>query len=269
MIYKIGAFKVNASSPFVLVAGTISPIYVNNRMFERCPDERIKAAEYLATYIDSEIGCDNFDAISGGELADLPFSHSVANILKKPHITIRKEDKQYGMIGAKRIMSEVKKGERVVHVADLITQATSALSWCDAIISAGGKVENYVVLFDRLQGGEQALSARGIKLHSLVRMDEKFFEIGIEEGYLSRETYKEIEKYLLDPLNWATNFLTNNPDFIKNNIKIEGGKITNRTGLDILTKGYPELKSEFEEKVKSWLKELGCEEAVPEFNYNP
>jgi hypothetical protein len=34
-------------------------------------------------------------------------------------------------------------------------------------------------------------------------------------------------------------------------------------------KGYPQLKSEFEEKVKSWLKELGCEEAIPEFNYNP
>jgi hypothetical protein len=30
-----------------------------------------------------------------------------------------------------------------------------------------------------------------------------------------------------------------------------------------------ELKFSSQKEIKSWLKELGCEDAVPEFNYNP
>ena len=199
----------------------------------------------------------------------MAFSYSVADILRKPHVTIRKEDKQYGLVGEKRIMSEVKKGERVTHVADLITQATSALSWYDGITSAGGVMKDYVVIFDRLQGAEQALSARGVRLHSMVAMNRRFFEVGIEEGYITKEGHQEVEKYLANPVGWATEFLLNNPDFIKNNIKVDNGKIVNRAGLDVLTTGYPQLKPKFEEKVRQWLRELGSQEAVTEFDYQP
>ncbi len=173
----------------------------------------------------------NFEVISGGETADIPFASWAARELDLPLVYIRKEAKERGT--SKRIEGaiEILKGRRVLHISDLITDGGSAKDWVQAIREADGIVENYFAIFDRKQGGEETLRQRGVKLHSLVQLNDEFLKIGIGTSMIQSD-YTEIKQYLADPETWARTFILSDPNWIKS--KGEKGKL-------ILQNGYPDL----------------------------
>jgi orotate phosphoribosyltransferase len=268
IIYKIGAFMVNLKNPYQYTSDKVGPLYINLRLIQSNPDEWSFIIRHLVNMIDSQIGRDKIHFISGGESADFAFSYPIAFHLKKPHVAIRRAEKEYGLGG--RLLGTLKKGQSGAHVADLITYGTSATGWVDVIEYEGGKVSHYIVVFDRLQGGSEALRSRNVILLSLVEMNDRFFQIGIDEGALTQEEYeKGIKNYLADPEAWGMNFLLNNPNYIKNRILVSDGKLFNKGGMNILTRGYPNLKIKFETRVREWLREFGVKEPVEEFGYIP
>ncbi len=274
LIYKVGGFKVNTSNPYVLTGGTLSVLYVNNRLFQNRPDEWHEVIPNIITVINSEVGYESVGFISGGESADFSFSYPVAYLMHKPHIAIRKGEAGHGLGG--RLIGEVDKNpltpkkRKAVHVADLITDGGSAVEWVNVLRYEGADIADYITVFDRIQGGRSALNTVGVRLHTLSEMNENFFDVGINLGVLTREQYiNEVKPYLADSIEWGKSFVRKNPDYVLKRIKVDPSGKVDRESLKVFLKGYPDIIEEFRSRVNERLRSLGAREEVLEFGYNP
>lgn len=256
--------RFNTADPFILASKKICPIYVDVRRLTTKPEGWRAAVNGLVEVVR---GLGNIDAVSGGELADLLFSVPVAFELGLPHLAIRKQTKGYGAGG--RLIGEVIPKSSFAHVSDLITSGTSALQWIDAIRDAGGVVNDYLVVFDRNQGGREALDKKGVRVHSLLELDDEFMSFASGRGSLTEDQMDAVRKYLADPEQWSVAFLRGNPRFLTERIIAAGGRMSRSEGLEVLTQGYPELINEVGAMVRRRLREIGLDEDLLDQGLKP
>jgi orotate phosphoribosyltransferase len=196
-LWHLGAVKTNLEEPFRLASGNYSPIYVNCRQLISSPSFVhlfAAAAGHLC-----ERDRLSFEVAAGGETAGIPFAAFLAQSLGKSLVYVRKAAKGYGL--ASRIEGQLKPGARVLLVEDLITDAGSKISFIEAIREAGGTVEDVLVVFDRLQGGAQALRDHGVSLHAISDM-EVALEVAADTGVLSESDLGSVKAYLASPREW-------------------------------------------------------------------
>lgn len=196
-LWQLGVFKVNLTEPFQLVSGNYSPIYVNCRQLISSPafvDLFSAAARIICDYHNI-----TFDVVAGGETAGIPFAAFLANSFGKPMIYVRKAAKEHGI--ASRIEGALQPGADVLLVEDLITDAGSKLSFIEAIREVQATVHDVLVVFDRLQGGKEALAQENIQLHAITDMN-----IALEAGHTAKQISSadlvSIQRYLHEPREW-------------------------------------------------------------------
>jgi len=114
-------------------------------------------------------------------------------------VYVRKAAKSHGI--ASRIEGVVAPNECVLLVEDLITDAGSKLSFINAICESGGRVKDVLVIFDRLQGGGEALQKRQIRLHAITDMNVAL-SVAEDSGLLPDEEVVSIRQYLADSRSW-------------------------------------------------------------------
>lgn len=261
-LLQVGALKFDSAEPFVYASHKIGPVYVDARQLSSDPACWALIVNQLAALVEEKVGSGSFDQISGGEVADLLFSIPVAMKLMKPHLTIRKTPKAHGLGG--RLVGRLVRGQRVVHIADMITAGTSAADWVGVIRAEGGVVEDYFSVFDRGQGGAEALQAMGVRVTALLRLDRAFVEAAVELGYLGQREASGILAYLDDPDGWARKFLREEPEVLERHVSVSDGKLVGREGVDVLAVGYPELKDELGPALLESLRRKGLALAIPE-----
>jgi orotate phosphoribosyltransferase len=162
-LWRTKSVRVNFAEPYKLVSGKLSPLYVNCRNLisdTTFPDALTLAAREIMAY-----GEVQFEMIAGGESAGIPVAAFLAKALGRPMVYVRKTAKDHGL--GSRIEGQLLPDARVLLVEDLITDAGSKLSFIEALKAAGATVDDVLVVFDRLQGGRQALADHGIRLHAL------------------------------------------------------------------------------------------------------
>ncbi|MCJ7777660.1 MAG: orotate phosphoribosyltransferase [Sedimentisphaerales bacterium] len=209
LLWDIGAIRVNLDEPFKLVSGNYSPIYINCRQAISFPTFMGLFTAFARAICEHRAV--DADVIAGGETAGIPFAAYVAQTLSRPMIYVRKSTKGHGL--ASLIEGQVKEGNRVLLVEDLITDAGSKLHFIDAILAVGGIVNDVLVLFDRGQGGGEALEKRGIRLHKVTDMDTAI-AVAQKAGLVSDKDVRSIQDYLSSPRAWHTkhNFPFNEVD---------------------------------------------------------
>lgn len=196
-LWQLGAIKVNLSEPFRLVSGNYSPIYVNCRQLISTPafaDLLAASARIIRDHRGIE-----FDVLAGGETAGIPFAAFLARSFGCPMVYVRKEAKSHGITS--RIEGTMPTIARVLLVEDLITDAGSKLSFIQAIRESGATVEDVLVVFDRLQGGQETLAQEGVRLHAITDMDMVLYEAEAAE-LLSTEELTSVRTYLCSPHGW-------------------------------------------------------------------
>ena len=184
--------------------------YNNDTIFRGLMDQMIE-------FIKKNISIDEVDYISGGERRDWFFSLLAAEMLQKPHITIYKDMSAVVSVDGK--IEELKDlgGKNVLHIADLITEASSyERAWIPAVKEKGGTIKWSVVVVDRLQGGEKVLNNYGIKSLAMVGIDKKLFDNALEMGYINVEQHKMIINYIDNPKESMRSFLIEHPEFLNN-----------------------------------------------------
>ena len=196
-LWQLGAIKINVDEPFKLVSGNYSPIYIN------CI-QLISSPAFLdlftgATRIVFEHRAIRFDVVAGGETAGIAFAAYVARGFGKPMIYVRKETKEHGI--SSRIEGDLPQGARVLLVEDLITDAGSKISFIEAIRGMEASVNDVLVVFDRLQGGKEALADEDVALHSLTDI-EAALEVAEEIELISLNRLSAVKQYLLSPAKW-------------------------------------------------------------------
>ncbi len=182
--------------------------------------------------IKKHIDISQISYISGGERRDWFFHSIIGDILDKPVLYILKDLSVYSVTETTAKKVESIDGSKILHIADLITVASSyTRSWIPSIKRIGGNITHSVNIVDRLQGGGNILSENGISNFSLFRINKHLFETALSEGYITNEQFEMIVKYLDDPFVSMRSFLIKNPDYIKRSMASEDPRIANRAKL--------------------------------------
>lgn len=197
LLWQHEAIRVRPDEPFRLASGNRSPIYVNCRRLVSEPVflGLFTAAARLLLERSGALP----DVVAGGETAGIPFATVLASALGRPLVYVRKKTKGYGL--ASRVEGHLESGEGVLLVEDLITDGGSKLGFLDALAEAGGEVTDALVVFDREQGGAEALSERGVRLHAVTGRAAAL-AAGEEVGLLDAEARRSVEAYFADPEAW-------------------------------------------------------------------
>lgn len=186
--------------------------YNENEIYKNVINEMIE-------FIKKNIDVNEIDYISGGERRDWFFSNIIANKLSKPHITIYKDlsmvvtDSNFEEIINK---SEVE-GAKVLHIADLITEASSYLrAWIPAIKSLGAQIVWSTVVVDRMQGGKEKLENENVKSLSMINIDEKLFEKALNMNIINDVQFEMLKNFYENPDETMRKFLIAHPEFLEN-----------------------------------------------------
>ncbi len=185
---ELGAIKFGE---FTLKSGIVSPIYIDLRMIVSEPSLLENIAQAFRV-LSSDL---SFDRVAGIPYTALPMATAFSLLTKTPMIYPRKEQKGYGT--KKQIEGIFKSGEMVLVIDDLITNGLSKFETFDVLEAEGLKVTDVAVLIDREQGGREALSEKGYKLHSLISVFEVIDQLK-SSGKISEELYLKSQQFLID-----------------------------------------------------------------------
>ena len=207
--------------------------YEENEIYRRLMDQMVEAAREI-----------EFDFVSGGERRDFFFSLLIADKLQKPHVSIFKDmETVYDAAGfgeACRASEAGLSGKRALHVADLVTEASSYVrAWIPAIEALGAKITASVAVVDRDQGGREILQRAGIPLTTLVKIEPSLFETARSLGVVTEEQLSMVLAFMQDPNRFMHDFFAAHPDFLAGQIAL-GGKAKERAELCI-QKGFDKL----------------------------
>lgn len=198
---------------------TVNNFYNTNDMYKHVIDDLVKSCE-------DKVDFDNIDYISGGERRDWFFSIMFAVKTNKPHLFIFKD----GTIYDNDEQVVALDGKRLLHVADLITVASSyERAWIPFIEKAGGKILSTVSVVDRNQGGKDILAKYGIETYSPIVIGGDFFDKAVSNGVISSEQKTMICDFLKDAKSYGINFLTNHVDFLKSSLSSENASTKDKS----------------------------------------
>ena len=150
------SFRYSEEATIKLASGKMSNYYIDCRKTTYSPE-----GQYLVGNIIFEMIKDQkIDAIGGLTMGADPISCSVAfaSHINKNDIgsfAIRKERKEHGM--QKQVEGDVKEGDRVVIIDDVITTGGSTVKAIEAAKREGLDIVKVIVLVDREEGGKEKI----------------------------------------------------------------------------------------------------------------
>jgi len=150
------SFRYSPDKPFKLVSGRESPYYVDARPVTHSA----RGLALIGEIVFGMVQTLEVQAIGGLTLGADPIAHAVAltSYLKGKPINafaVRKEAKAHGAGGL--VVGDVKPGDRVVIVEDVITTGGSTLKAVAAARDFGLEVVQVLILVDREEGGREAV----------------------------------------------------------------------------------------------------------------
>ena len=136
MFWEAEAVRIRLEDPFRLASGNFSPIYINCRRV-------ISEPAFMSLFVASgrtvlERAGAEYGAVAGGETAGIPFAAYLAQGTGRRMLYVRKKAKGYGI--ASKVEGQVRTGDRVLLVEDLITDGGSKIGFLEALREAGGEV---------------------------------------------------------------------------------------------------------------------------------
>lgn len=188
--------------------------YNNNEIYKNIIDT-------MKSFIVRNINIDEIDYVSGGERRDWFFSNIIAHLLGKPHITIFKDlstvvsDSNFENTELVTSLD----GKKVLHIADLITVASSYIrAWIPAINALGAKICWSCVVVDRMQGGKDKIEAEGVKSFSLVQVDTALFKKALDLKIINESQFDMLKGFFENPDETMRQFLIEHPEFLENSL---------------------------------------------------
>ena len=147
---------------FTLRSGRKSNYYIDKYRFATRPDVLREIGRLMAEHA-REL---NVDRIAGAELGGVPLAAAAAMAAEKPFVLIRNQKKEYGT--AKQMEGELKEGERVLLVEDVLTTGGQVLEAARTLADAGATVTRIVAVIDRMEGARENIEGAGYEMAALV-----------------------------------------------------------------------------------------------------
>lgn len=199
-LLEIKAIKLNVGNPYTWASGLSSPIYCDNRLILSYP----KMRNFIKEQMNSKLWAfGKADVIAGVATAGIAHGALLADAAEKPFIYVRSSAKAHGR--QNQIEGELKKGQKVLVVEDLISTGKSSLAACDALIDNGAEVIGVLAIFTYgFSSSKSIFSERGIPLETLTNYPA-MIEEAVLSNYISAEDKKSLEAWNQDPVMWSAN----------------------------------------------------------------
>jgi orotate phosphoribosyltransferase len=179
-----------------------------------------------------QVGGAQADFVSGGERRDWFFSPLVAARLGKPHLLLYKDHRALWYREGQVEPVAGLEGQRGIHVADLITEASSYVrDWIPAIRQRGGEMRCALNVVDRAQGGAEALQQAQVRAEALLRVDANLFGALRRAGHIDGQQEQVLLAYAGDPHAAMKAFLQENPEFLRQALRSTDERTASRARL--------------------------------------
>ena len=198
-LLQIKAIKLNNENPFTWASGRKSPIYCDNRVTLSYPEIRTFIRQKFVELINEQYG--DIDVIAGVATGGIAQGALVAQELGKPFVYVRSEEKKHGM--SNQIEGEIKAGQSVVVIEDLVSTGKSSLIAVRALREAGCVVKGMAAIFTyNLEVAEDNFKNENVDLITITNYDT-LIDTAIKESYIHPDTIESLKKWRMNPEKWS------------------------------------------------------------------
>lgn len=200
-LLNITAIKLQPDNPFTWASGWNSPIYTDNRKTLSYPDVRTFIKTELCRVILENFG--DADAVAGVATGAIAQGALVADQLGMPYAYVRSTPKDHGFENL--IEGNLKIGQKVVVIEDLISTGASSLKAVEALRASGCEVVGMVAIFTyQFPVAEKAFAEAGVKLITLSNYNA-MLDAALGIDYIKPTDVDMLREWRKDPANWAPN----------------------------------------------------------------
>ena len=197
-LLKISAIKLQPENPFVWASGWNSPIYTDNRRTLSYPEVRKFIKVELCRVIMENFG--EVDAIAGVATGAIAQGALVAETLGLPYVYVRSAPKDHGLENL--IEGNLKPGQKVVVIEDLISTGGSSLKAVEAIRNAGCEVIGMAAIFTYgFPVAARKFKSAQVELITLSNYNA-MLETALETNYIKPEDLETLQEWRKDPASW-------------------------------------------------------------------
>ena len=197
-LLKISAIKLQPKNPFVWASGWNSPIYTDNRRTLSYPEVRTFIKVELCRVIMENFG--GVDAIAGVATGAIAQGALVAETLGLPYVYVRSAPKDHGLENL--IEGNLKPGQKVVVIEDLISTGGSSLKAVEAIRNAGCEVIGMAAIFTYgFPVAARKFKSAQVELITLSNYNA-MLETALETNYIKPEDLETLQEWRKDPASW-------------------------------------------------------------------
>lgn len=198
-LLSIKAIKLQPMNPFVWASGWNSPIYTDNRKTLSYPEIRNFIKVELSRLILEYFG--EVEAVAGVATGAIAHGALVADNLGLPYVYVRSTPKDHGLENL--IEGNLKPGQKVVVIEDLVSTGKSSLKAVDAIRLAGCEVLGMVAIFSYdFPVAAEKFKEAGVKLFTLSDYNA-MLEVALDTDYIKEADVDTLREWRTDPENWV------------------------------------------------------------------
>lgn len=198
-LLEISAIKLQPNNPFTWASGWNSPIYTDNRKTLSYPDIRnIIKVEMCRIILENY---PEANAIAGVATGAIAIGALVADTLGLPYVYVRSTPKSHGLENL--IEGNLKPGQKVVVIEDLISTGGSSLKAVEAIRNAGCDVEGMAAIFTyEFPVSVESFKNANVKLTTISNYSA-MLEAALETNYIQQSDIEALKEWRKDPANWT------------------------------------------------------------------
>ena len=198
-LLKIKAVKLQPSNPFTWASGWKSPIYCDNRKLMSYPDIRnFLKVQFCRVILEKY---PNVEAIAGVATGAIAPGALVADLLGLPFVYVRATPKDHGLENL--IEGDLKPGQKVVVVEDLVSTGMSSLKAVEAIRKNGANVIGMVSIFSYgFPIATESMAEANVELTSLSNYDA-ILEEALRTDYIDESELQTLQDWRKNPDTWG------------------------------------------------------------------
>lgn len=150
---------------FTLRSGAVSDYYIDKYRFTTQPGLLARITDALLPHVPADT-----QRIAGTVLGAVPLAVALSLRTGLPSVLVRADAKAYGT--ARSVEGELRAGERVLLIEDVVTSGGAAIAALEALRAAGAAVSGILAVIDREAGGTEQLAAADIPFLALFTSTE-------------------------------------------------------------------------------------------------
>lgn len=198
-LVQINTIKIQPSNPFTWASGWKAPIYCDNRKLLSYPETRTFIRDQFVKLIRDKYP--EAEVIAGVATGAIAHGILVAQELGLPFIYVRSTPKDHGLENL--IEGDLKVGQKVVVIEDLVSTGVSSLKTVEAINNFGGQVLGMLAIFTyNFPLAKENFEKADIELTTLSRY-QVLLDVALETGDIKESQIESLNKWREDPANWG------------------------------------------------------------------